>query len=299
LHPSSYNQDYLVAEEEYPEPRWLTGSFQLSSRNEMIIRVRVDVVRGNLGSQLCGVTVGDPATLTLPSDTAGWKEAVTIGFDFVQSYGVEVRVDVVKGVSGVLYCGVTVGDPATLTLPSVNAGWEEAVTIGWCFIQSYDLHPSSYNQDYLMAKEEHPEPRWFSGSFQLSTHNEMIVQVTGRQLVRTWKPAYLHPSSYNHDYLMAEEKHPEPRWLRWSFQVRLEAVVGHRSFLFCGVTDGDPATLTLPSDTVGWEKAVTIGSDLHPSSYNHDYLMAEEEHSEPRWLSGSFQLSTRNEILSK
>nr|KAG5700568.1 hypothetical protein BaRGS_015364 [Batillaria attramentaria] len=40
-------------------------------------------------------------------------------------------------------------------------------------------------------------------------------------------------------------------------------------------------------------------SNLHPSSYNQDYLMAEEEHPEPLWFSGSFQLSTRNEILSK
>ncbi|KAK7488229.1 hypothetical protein BaRGS_00020536, partial [Batillaria attramentaria] len=167
---------------------------------------RLDVVKGR-SNLLCGVTVGDPATLTLPSDTVGWKEAVTIGWSFVRSYGVEVRVDVVEGDSGYLACGVTDGDPANLTLPSATAGWKEAVTIGWKFVRSYGV------EDYLMAEEEHPEPRWLSGSFQLSSCNEMIIRVTGRQLV------HLHPSSYNQDYLMAEEEHPEPRWLSGSFQL--------------------------------------------------------------------------------
>nr|KAG5700569.1 hypothetical protein BaRGS_015365 [Batillaria attramentaria] len=48
----------------------------------------------------------------------------------------------------------------------------------------------------------------------------------------------------------------------------------------------------------GLGDAIVI-SNLHPSSYNYDYLMAEEEHREPRWLTGSFQLSTHNEALSK
>ncbi|KAK7488231.1 hypothetical protein BaRGS_00020538, partial [Batillaria attramentaria] len=48
-----------------------------------------------------------------------------------------VRVDVVKGDSGLLFCGVTDGDPANLTLPSHTAGWEEAVTIGWSFVRRY------------------------------------------------------------------------------------------------------------------------------------------------------------------
>ncbi|KAK7488236.1 hypothetical protein BaRGS_00020543, partial [Batillaria attramentaria] len=130
-----------------------------------------------------------------------------------------VRLDVVKGSSG-FGCGVTDGDPATLTVPSATAGWKEAVTIGWNFVRSYDLHPSSYNQDYLMAKEEHPEPRWLSGSFQLSTHNEMIVQV------------------------------------------RVDVVKGNSGSLLCGVTVGDPATLTLPSGTRGWKEAVTIGRNF-------------------------------------
>ncbi|KAK7488233.1 hypothetical protein BaRGS_00020540 [Batillaria attramentaria] len=53
--------------------------------------VRVDVVKGDSGSLLCGVTVGDPATLTLPSYAVGWEQAVTIGWSFVRRYGVEVR----------------------------------------------------------------------------------------------------------------------------------------------------------------------------------------------------------------
>nr|KAG5700570.1 hypothetical protein BaRGS_015366 [Batillaria attramentaria] len=51
----------------------------------------------------------------------------------------EVRLDVVEGDSGYLACGVTDGDPANLTLPSDTAGWEEAVTIGWSFVWSYDV----------------------------------------------------------------------------------------------------------------------------------------------------------------
>ncbi|KAK7488242.1 hypothetical protein BaRGS_00020549, partial [Batillaria attramentaria] len=98
--------------------------------------VRLDVVEEDSGFLLCGVTDGDPATLTLPSHAVGWKEAVTIGYDFVRSYGVET-------VS-------TVGESLA------------------------DLHPSSYNQDSLMAEEEHPEPLWLSGSFQLSTRNEIL-----------------------------------------------------------------------------------------------------------------------------
>ncbi|KAK7488239.1 hypothetical protein BaRGS_00020546, partial [Batillaria attramentaria] len=50
-----------------------------------------------------------------------------------------VRLDVVEGDSGYLACGVTDGDPANLTLPSDTAGWEEAVTIGWSFVWSYDV----------------------------------------------------------------------------------------------------------------------------------------------------------------
>ncbi|KAK7488240.1 hypothetical protein BaRGS_00020547, partial [Batillaria attramentaria] len=87
-----------------------------------------------------------------------------------------VRVDAVEGNAQFrcLVCGVTDRDSATLTLPSDTVGWKEAVTIGWIIVRSYDLHPSSYNYDYLMAEEEHREPRWLTGSFQLSTHNEAL-----------------------------------------------------------------------------------------------------------------------------
>ncbi|KAK7488246.1 hypothetical protein BaRGS_00020553, partial [Batillaria attramentaria] len=202
------------------------------------------------------------------------RELLTTFVDMTKAFDT-VRLDVVVGRWSMLFCGVTDGDPATLTLPSDTVGWKEAVTIGFDFVRSYDLHPSSYNQDYLMVEEEHPEPRWLSGSFESSTRNEIIMQV------------------------------------------RLDAVEGRWSFLVCGVTDGDAASLPLPSVTVGWKEAVTIGrnfarsygvemdstvgdslADLHPSSYNHDPpVMAEEEHPEPRWLSGFFQLSTRNEMI--
>ncbi|KAK7488235.1 hypothetical protein BaRGS_00020542, partial [Batillaria attramentaria] len=177
--------------------------------------VKVDKDVGRWSFLVCGVTDRNTAALTLPSDTRRWREAVTIERGYVENYGVMVRLDAVKGnmLFRFLFCGVTVGDPATLTLPSDTGGWKEAVTIGLDFVRDYDLHPSSYNQDCLMVEEEHPEPRWLSGSFQLTSYNEMIFRVTGRQLV------HLHPSSYNHDYLMAEEEHSEPRWLSGSFQL--------------------------------------------------------------------------------
>ncbi|KAK7471717.1 hypothetical protein BaRGS_00035649, partial [Batillaria attramentaria] len=50
--------------------------------------VRLDTVEGNtkIWTLYCGVTVGDPATLTLPSDPAGWTQAVVIGSSGVWQY---------------------------------------------------------------------------------------------------------------------------------------------------------------------------------------------------------------------
>ncbi|KAK7471716.1 hypothetical protein BaRGS_00035648, partial [Batillaria attramentaria] len=40
-----------------------------------------------LSTLYCGVTVGDPATLTLPSAPGGWTQAVVIEYDGVWQYG--------------------------------------------------------------------------------------------------------------------------------------------------------------------------------------------------------------------
>nr|KAG5700567.1 hypothetical protein BaRGS_015363 [Batillaria attramentaria] len=65
------------------------------------------------------------------------------------------------------------------------------------------------------------------------------------------------------------------------------------------VTPAVKVASTSSAPGVTGDMAASQAVDLHPSSYNQDSLMAEEEHPEPLWLSGSFQLSTRNEILSK
>ncbi|KAK7471706.1 hypothetical protein BaRGS_00035638, partial [Batillaria attramentaria] len=102
--------------------------------------VRLDAVEGNrMWPLYCGVTVGDPATLTLPSDPAGWTQAVVIGYKVVWQYGPKVRLDAVEGNTKgcTLLCGVTVGDPATLTLPLFPAEWTQAVVIGYGVVWQY------------------------------------------------------------------------------------------------------------------------------------------------------------------
>nr|KAG5690243.1 hypothetical protein BaRGS_026695 [Batillaria attramentaria] len=64
-----------------------------------LYEVRLDAVEGDTTFSILvfGVTVGDPATLTLPSGPGGWTQAVVIGYDFVWQYGPgNITVDIAK-----------------------------------------------------------------------------------------------------------------------------------------------------------------------------------------------------------
>ncbi|KAK7497475.1 hypothetical protein BaRGS_00011317, partial [Batillaria attramentaria] len=95
--------------------------------------VRLDTAEPDIYTMVCGVTHGNPATLSLPrSNPDAWKDAVTIGCGGVWKYGPKVRLDTVAEPNiYTMICGVTHGNPATLSLPNGNpATWKDAVIIG-------------------------------------------------------------------------------------------------------------------------------------------------------------------------
>nr|KAG5708096.1 hypothetical protein BaRGS_002832 [Batillaria attramentaria] len=71
-----------------PSAPGMTGDMTASQAGSQVT-VRLDAVERNTApvTLLCGVTVGDQATLTLPSNLGNWEKTVVIGMSGVWKYG--------------------------------------------------------------------------------------------------------------------------------------------------------------------------------------------------------------------
>ncbi|KAK7498952.1 hypothetical protein BaRGS_00009761, partial [Batillaria attramentaria] len=224
-----------------PEDSWnWKSAFVIHGRSVLAYGREVQIVqkkRRCVSFFMIGVTNEDPATLTLPEDSWDSKSAVVIGGRSVLAYGREVQI-VQKEKTLSLYfflIGVTNEDPATLTLPEDSWHWKSAVVIR-------DRSVLAYGREVqIVQKEKSPDlPTYFL----IGVTNEDPATLTLPEDSWDWKSAVViqGPTVLAYDrkvQLVQTEKNPVG-----SFPI--------------GVTKEDPATLTLPVESLHWKSAFVI-----------------------------------------